>query len=127
MISPDMFQEFVVPALAEQCAWLDHSLFHLDGPNCICHLQHLLDIDGLDAVQWTPGAGEPGAGDETWYPLYERILSAGKSAQILGATVPEAHRILDTFGRKGIFLGVEVNDESQAEDIIQRVEEERCS
>lgn len=28
MISPDMFQEFVVPPLQRQCAWLGRSLFH---------------------------------------------------------------------------------------------------
>ncbi len=77
MISPEMFAEFVVPALQRQCKWLDYSLFHLDGPDCTCHLDHLLNIEELDAVQWTPGAGQPWAGDAKWYDLYARILKAG--------------------------------------------------
>lgn len=122
MISPDMFKEFVVPALQRQCKWLDRSLFHLDGPNCICHLDHLLAIPELDAVQWTPGAGQPGAGSDQWHELYERILNAGKSAQILGASVEEAKRILDTFGSKGVYLCVHVNSEAEADDIIAAVD-----
>src|ERR1019366_1463651 len=31
MFSPKMYQRFVVPVLTAQCAWLDHSLYHLDG------------------------------------------------------------------------------------------------
>jgi hypothetical protein len=122
MISPDMFAEFVVPPLQRQCEWLDLSLFHLDGPSCIGHLDHLLAIPELDAVQWTPGAGQPGPGNDQWYSLYERILNAGKSVQILGTNVEEAHRILDTFGSKGVYLSVHVTSEKEADDLIAAVE-----
>jgi len=125
MISPEMFAAFVVPALQRQCAWLDHSLFHLDGPACIGHLDSLLAVPELDAVQWTPGAGEPGAGDAKWHGLYERILAAGKCAQILGTSVEEAKRILDTFGGRGVYLSVRVESEAEADEMIARVESMR--
>jgi hypothetical protein len=125
MISPAMFEEFVVPALRRQCAWLDHSLFHLDGPSCICHLDHLLAIPELDAVQWTPGAGQPGAGDPQWYDLYRRILDAHKSVQILGASVQEAVRVLDTIGSDGVYLSVNVERETEAEEMIALVDSMR--
>lgn len=125
MISPDMFQRFVVPPLQRQCAWLDHSLFHLDGPSCICHLEHLLAIPELDAVQWTPGAGEPGPGDSKWYGLYEQILSAGKSVQILDTAINEAKDILNAFGAKGVYLGVRANSEAEAADILTEVDSRR--
>lgn len=119
MISPAMFKEFVVPALTRQCTWLDHSLFHLDGPSCICHLDHLLGIEELDAVQWTPGAGEPGAGDPKWYDLYRRVLDAGKSVQILGTAPDEAKRIADRFGTAGVYISVEAPGEGVAENLIE--------
>jgi hypothetical protein len=125
MISPAMFEAFVVPPLQRQCAWLDYSLFHLDGPSCICHLDALLTIPELDAVQWTPGAGQPGAGDATWYGLYERVLNAGKSVQILGVSVAEARRILDTVGSKGVYLSVNIDSDSEADEIIAIVESVR--
>lgn len=125
MISPDMFREFVVPPLTRQCEWLDHSLFHLDGPSCICHLEHLLNILALDAIQWTPGAGQPGPGDQQWYGLYEQVLNAGKSVQILGVTIDEAKQILSTFGAKGIYLSVHVESEAETEDICALVDSMR--
>jgi len=125
MISPGMFEKFVVPALGRQCAWLDRSLFHLDGPSCICHLTPLLVIPELDAVQWTPGASQPGTGDTQWYHLYERILAAGKSVQILGVNAEQARHILKTFGAKGVFLSVHVTSETEGDSIIDLVESMR--
>ncbi len=117
MISPSMFGKFVAPSLQRQCQWLDHSLFHLDGPSCICHLEHLLAIEELDAVQWTPGAGQPGAGDIKWLRVCRRIFEAGKSVQIVAATHEEAKHILDVFGGKGIYLSVSAESEADADDI----------
>jgi len=119
MISPGMFKEFVLPPLQRQCAWLDHSMFHLDGPNCICHLDHLLTIEELDAVQWTPGAEQPGVGDPKWYDLYARVLEGGKSLQLLGVSPEEAQRILDAFGSHGIYLAVQVTSERETQDMIE--------
>ena len=57
MISPDQFREFIVPSLRKQCQKLDFTLYHLDGPDAIRHLDALMEIDGIDALQWTAGAG----------------------------------------------------------------------
>ena len=62
MFSPAMFDEFVVPALSAQCHWLDYSLYHLDGTHAVCHLDHLLAIPDLDAIEWTPQTGIEGGG-----------------------------------------------------------------
>ena len=125
MISPDMFAEFVVPPLTRQCAWLDHSLFHLDGPSCICHLDHLLAIKELDAVQWTSGAGQPPSGDPVWYGLYDRILKAGKSVQIIDASVSQARHIFDRFGPAGVWVFVQVQSEEEVEDMVGLVDDLR--
>ncbi len=61
-LSPRMFKRFVVPYLTEQCRWLDYSLYHLDGTTCLQHVDLLLGIDALDAIEWTPQAGLPGGG-----------------------------------------------------------------
>ncbi|NIA15923.1 MAG: hypothetical protein GWP08_17815 [Nitrospiraceae bacterium] len=89
MISPEMFDQFVVPALAEQCEWLDYSMYHLDGTQAMCHLDALLGIEALDAIEWTPQAGIEGGGHPRWYPLYTRILDAGKSLQVIGLALEE--------------------------------------
>ena len=55
MISPRNFRRFVQPYIREQCQWLDYSLYHLDGVDAVRHLDALLEIEELNAIQWTPG------------------------------------------------------------------------
>lgn len=59
MISPDMYEKFVMPELAECVKFLDYSTYHLDGQEQIRHLDYLLSIKELDNIQWTPVEGQP--------------------------------------------------------------------
>ncbi len=122
MISPDMFSEFVVPPLAEQCQWLDHSMFHLDGTQCLDKLDALLAIDALDAIEWTPQAGIENGGAPRWYPLYKRILEAGKSVQIVGVEPAEIIPLLDTIGGQGVYIMTGFKNRAEAEAILEQVE-----
>ena len=104
MFSPAMFRRFVVPALTEQCEWLDYSMFHLDGHQCLCHLDHLLAIESLDAIEWTPDPKVPSGGSLHWAKMYRRILDAGKRVQILNAEPDEIEPVLDAIGTDGVFF-----------------------
>ena len=57
MISPAMFERFVIPDLTTCCAHLDHGFYHLDGPGQIPHVDLLLEMPRLRGIQWIPGAG----------------------------------------------------------------------
>jgi 5-methyltetrahydrofolate--homocysteine methyltransferase len=81
LLSPALFSRFVAPEIRRSADRLSHSIYHLDGPDQIRHLDQLLGIHNLDAIQWVPGAGSPGA--EQWSDLYRTIRSAGKRCQVL--------------------------------------------
>lgn len=121
MISPRMFAEFVVPALSEQCAWLDYSLYHLDGTQAIPHLDELLKIEALDAVEWTPQVSLPQGGDPMWYDLYRRILAAGKNVQAIGVKPHEVIPLLDAVGTNGLYIMVNVDSEAEARALEEAV------
>lgn len=88
MISPEMFDEFVKPELAASVARLTNSIYHLDGPGQLAHLDSLLTIPGLGCVQWIPGAGQP---DMTGWPeVYRRIHAAGVKIQVYGLDALDA-------------------------------------
>jgi hypothetical protein len=55
MISPAMFEHFVLPDLTAICRELDYAFYHLDGKGEIPHLDMLLSIDRLRGIQWIPG------------------------------------------------------------------------
>lgn len=127
MLSPEAFAEFVVPLLGEQCAWLDYSVYHLDGTDCIRHLDHLLAIEELNAVQWSVQSRDdlPGPGDPHWYGLYKRILRAGKSVQIAGVELRQVMPLLDALGPDGVFLAVDCECEHKAREIEEMAENYR--
>jgi len=114
MISPRMFRRFVVPELTKQCAWLDYSMFHLDGHQCLCHLDALLEIQELTAIEWTPDPNVPPGGDPHWYPLYRRILEAGKSVQALGVKPHEIKPLINAVGKEGLYI---ITDFTKDEDV----------
>lgn len=104
MFSPDMFERFVLPSLKEQCGYLDRAMYHLDGTQCIGHLDHVLSLEEIDAVEWTPQAGAPQGTDPQWYPMYRKILEAGKSVQVLVDDPSRVPDLLDEIGTEGVFL-----------------------
>lgn len=95
MISPEFSRRFVLPALEEEAAFLDHCVLHFDGPGALPHLDDVLAIKDIDAIQWVPGAGQPPM--HTWTDVLLRCQRAGKAVQIYGVTpdeVKQLHRIL---------------------------------
>jgi len=118
MISPEMFDEFVFPSLKKQCEWLDYSMFHLDGTQCIIHLDSLLKIDALDAIEWTPQAGKPTGSDPMWWDMYKKILDGGKSLQIIGAMKREVPEMVKALGTtKGLYIEMaDLGSRTEAEE-----------
>ena len=103
MISAEMFEEFVMPHLKKQADWLDRSMYHLDGTAAVRHLDKILSIDSLDALQWTPGAGEADGGNECWDFIYEKALNAGKSIYALVGP-QNLQRFIKRFGSRGVYI-----------------------
>ncbi len=82
MLSPGMFNRFEMPLLRKQAGHLDNIIYHLDGPGAERHLDSILSIEEIAAVQWVPGAGNPGNADSCWNPIYDKIVEAGKGLYV---------------------------------------------
>jgi hypothetical protein len=100
MISPDMFGEFMVPVLNDLCNNTDYSMYHWDGPDAIPHLDHLISIENLDMIQWTPGAGANASCDPEWWPLFHRAFEGGKKVLIGCRTIEQLQALKTEFGSK---------------------------
>lgn len=121
MISPENFSEFVVPNLRRQCQWLTHSVYHWDGPGEIPHLDHLLSIEELDAIQWTPGAGNPNVDEEVWLPLYKRITESGKGLVLLGARADRIEWLMSKLPAERLFISTSCGTEAEARELMRKV------
>ena len=87
MIGNPMFKEFVLETLRTDTQKLHNTIYHLDGIGELNHLDDILSLKDLNAVQWVFGDGKPPA--ECWLDVYRRILTAGKQIQITGT--PESY------------------------------------
>ena len=117
MMSPRLFDEFYVPYVTEQIEGLGRSLYHLDGPDCICHVDSLLGIEKLNAIQWVSGAGNPPMGDEIWFDMYDKILSAGKGLQ-LSVKADRVEPLIKRFGAQGLYLITGTRSEREADELL---------
>ncbi|MCF7802659.1 MAG: hypothetical protein K9N46_05325 [Candidatus Marinimicrobia bacterium] len=121
MISPDMFQQFVVPSLEQLTRHLEYSVYHWDGPGQIIHLEHLLELPDLDGIQWTPGAGEPGVGSEKWFPLYKRIQEGGKLLVLKWLDPRDLDAVMEVLSPEGVLIHAACDTVDEAEFVLNRV------
>jgi hypothetical protein len=122
MISPRMFERFVLPDLAACCEHLDHAFYHLDGVGQIRHLDLLLSLERLRGIQWIPGDGQPPP--EAWLDVLKRIREAGKLCQLYVS--PEgAHTIVRQLGGRGFaFYILQEMSRTEAESFLRQIERE---
>jgi hypothetical protein len=121
MISPEMFQDIFLPALQYETERLDYSIYHLDGPNALQHLDALLASPKLSAIQWVYGAGNGPAA--RWVDIYKRIQAAGKGMQIVCEDIPDAIAVAQHLKPQGCFFSVSSkHNESEVNQFLARLE-----
>jgi hypothetical protein len=103
LVSPKMYSEFFLAGIIAECQFLERSIYHLDGPGALRHLDCLLGIRELDAVQWVPGAGREGFAK--WVNVYQKIQAAGKSI-IVYCDVDELPLLMQTLKPGGLALSI---------------------
>lgn len=128
MISPDMFEEWTLPELRVQTENMEHSVYHLDGPGQIPHLDMLLSLPRLDAIQWVPGSGRNGVLHEEWYEMYEKIQAAGKGLVLMAYGADGMEEFLRTVQKtkglhtKGLYIYCQTQDGKQAQELVRLAE-----
>ena len=120
MISNKMFDDVFLPGLIRECQFLDRTIYHLDGPGALRHLDSILSIEELDALQFVPGAGNEGF--SKWVEIYRRAQAAGKGVQIT-CSFSELDEVIETLDPHGAFLSVlDVPSRDAAEYMLQKLE-----
>ena len=121
MISPDHFEEFVLPELAAACRRIERPFYHLDGAGQIAHLEHLLSIPELVGIQWVPGEGAPDCSN--WPELYQRISAADRLMQISVPNVSVIEKVLTQVDKPELiqFIGsINEGEEGRLNKIYKR-------
>ncbi len=123
MISPEMFEKFVVPDLITCCERIDHTFYHLDGKGQINHLDILLLLGSLDGIQWIPGEGQQSPA--SWLPLLKCIIDAGKLCQLY-VSAKDARIIVRELGGRGFaFYITDTLDPDEANSLLMDLTSEK--
>ena len=110
MMAPDDFRTYIQPSLKAQSEKADHVLYHLDGPAAIKHMDALMEIDGIDALQWTSGDAGPDGTLPDWDVIYDKAIAAGKSIWVKVYSgefedwIRNVDRIVKKYGSHSLFL-----------------------
>ncbi|MHC4481010.1 MAG: hypothetical protein ACYS1C_08605 [Planctomycetota bacterium] len=118
MISPGMFAELFLPALRQQTEWVPRTIYHLDGPDAVRHLDSLLALPDLSGIQWVPGAGAPRMSE--WTDLLRRVLEAGKLLYI-SCEADEVERLLRELPHRGLLLDTRCATPLEVDELLAMV------
>ena len=122
MVSPQIAEEMVLPLIVKEMELLERSLVHLDGPQALRHLDLLLELPDLNAIQWVFGDGNGPV--HRWIDVYKRIQDAGKSIQLLAETAEDALAAVEQLDPHGLWVHVDetLDTAEDAEAFIAQVE-----
>lgn len=110
MMAPEDFRKYIQPSLRTQSENVDHVLYHLDGPAAIKHMDALMEIEGIDALQWTSGDAGPDGTLPDWDVIYDKAIAAGKSIWVKVYSgefedwIRNVDRIVKKYGSHSLFL-----------------------
>ncbi|MDO4522959.1 MAG: trimethylamine corrinoid protein 2 [Eubacteriales bacterium] len=110
MMSPNDFRTYVQESLREQAKKADNVLYHLDGPGAIRHMDALMEIEEIDALQWTSGDAGPDGTLPDWDVIYDKAIAAGKSIWVKVYTgdiedwIRNVDRLVQKYGSHSMFL-----------------------
>ncbi len=115
LLSPEMFRDFVLPEIKFEARFLDHCCFHLDGADSLKHLDDILAIPEIDAIQWIPGAGQKPQLE--WPEVLHKIQAANK-AIILYLAPEQVKEIHGEYDPELLVYEVQAESPEQGEELL---------
>jgi hypothetical protein len=119
MISPKMFIDIFLPVIEMQTNYLDNTVHHLDGIGNFVHIDALLELPKLQAIQVAPGAGKPS-------PLYymDILKKVQPKRKNLHITIKpeEVEYALSELSARGLFISTNCDTEEEAKYLLKMVE-----
>jgi hypothetical protein len=119
MVSCAVFDEFYLPSLRAEVRHMTHNIFHLDGKGMLRHLDRILAMPEILAIQWVHGVGDD-APIMQWLPVIKKIQAAGKGV-LVDLQLHELEPFIAATDLRGLYLCIAA-PESLQPDILKRLE-----
>ena len=120
LISPRFFQRFGLPILKREIQTMTHNIFHVDGQGVAKHLDTILSIPEIHAIQWVQGVGDD-------YPIMQWVpfiksLQDRNIPVIVDLSKEDLKDFVEAMHPKGLFLWVATENEEDEKEILKYVE-----
>ena len=118
MISTEQFDEYALPILQEEVKTMTHNVYHVDGIGVARHIDSILSVPEIRAIQWVQGMGDD-------YPILQHIPFI-KYVQSKGVSVivdlhkSDLERFMEAMSPKGLFLWIATESEEEETAIINK-------
>jgi len=116
MISPAMFDRYVMREMDTTAERYGPLWYHLDGPLAVRHLDRLIRSPSICVIQYVPGAGQPDNGP-AWIDLYRRVQAAGRGLD-LSASFENVEYLIRHLRPEGVILRTYVQSPERAEELL---------
>jgi hypothetical protein len=120
LISPKLFEQYCLPIIKKEVALMTHNIFHLDGKDVARHVDHILDIPEIQAIQWVQGVGDD-LPIMQWVPFIKKIQQAGKSI-VIDLGIHELEPFIEAMEPKGLYLCLASENEEEEIELLKRIE-----
>lgn len=118
LISPKMFEEFCLPVLQHEVTMMTHNVFHVDGKGVARHIDAILDVPGVHAIQWVQGVGDDYPIMQ-WVPFIKKVQA--RAPIIVDLDKRDLDSFMDAVEPEGIFLWIATETEDEEHEILKRV------
>ena len=118
MFSRDMFDEFALPELREKSEQMAHSIYHLDGPEEWQHLDSILKIPGISAIQYVSLTNAAPNESPHWLPQYRKIAESGKGIFIIGKDPDLFFELANRMPAERLAFHISMNSETEAREFV---------
>ena len=120
LISPEFFVEFGLPILQREVKSMTHNIFHVDGKGVAKHLDAILSVPEVHAVQWVQGVGDD-------YPILQWVpfikeLQAREVPLVIDLAKEDIVAFTDVMNPEGLFLWVATESEEEEIEILKHIE-----
>jgi len=119
LISPAFFREFGLPILQREVQTMTHNIFHVDGKGVARHLDAILSVPQVHALQWVQGVGHD-LPIMQWLPFLKELQARGVP-MIVDLNKKELHAFMAEMKPQGLFLWIATDTEQEELDILKLI------
>jgi len=119
LISKKHFQKFCLPILQREVRAMTHNIFHVDGQGVAKHLDMILSVPEVHALQWVQGVGDR-LPIMQWVPLIKQMQA--RKPVIVDLNKAELDDFMAAVRPEGIFLWIATANEEEERDLLRRIE-----